>query len=89
MCEPLYFLKCEEYLDKAEEIYKNNSELPKDLYLKMRIKKAAFWKKYGFFDKALDYLKDLEASVKEVQESESDDKMKKSLLKLIFKINRD
>lgn len=32
MCEPLYFSKCEEYLDNAEAIYKSNAALDSQLY---------------------------------------------------------
>lgn len=59
MCEPLYFTKGEEYLDKAEEIYKKNLNLNRSLYQKFKLKKAAFLKKYGFFNKSLDYLNEL------------------------------
>ena len=54
MCEPLYFSKCEEYLDKAEAVYKDEkSTLSNELYFKFKLKKAAFEKKYGFFDNSV------------------------------------
>jgi hypothetical protein len=89
MCEPLYFSKCEEYLDKAENIYKSNNNLPKSLYQKFKLKKAAFLKKFGFFDKAIDYLKDLEEELKTQDTSNYDAKEKALATKLLFKVYRD
>lgn len=54
MCEPLYFRKCEEYLNRSEETYKySTANLSKVLYHKFLIKKAAYLKKYGFFEESI------------------------------------
>ena len=89
MCEPLYFQKCEEYLDKAEAIYTENHNLSRSLYQKFKIKKAAFLKKYGFFDKSIDYLKELETELKTQDTSLYTDKEKTTAAKLLFKVYRD
>ena len=76
-CEPLYFDKAEQLLEEAEKLYKDKGE---DVYLKFLLKKAAFLKKNGFFDEAVNVL----------------DKMQKGLnltkdfhRKIEFKIHRD
>jgi len=60
MCEPLWFRRGEEFIEKAEQIYnEHKDDLDVLLIYKFRIKKAAFLKKCGYFDKAVQELDDL------------------------------
>ena len=50
LCDPYLFDQGEVYINKADEIYKENTDLlDQDLYRRFLLKKASFLKKYGFF----------------------------------------
>jgi hypothetical protein len=54
-CEPLHFEKGEECLDAAEKEYQEDTlKDHKLLYLRFKLKKASFYKKYGFFRQAIE-----------------------------------
>ena len=58
MCEPLLFDKCEQILNKVEEAYDQYEQHFNDFdRIKFIIKKASFFKKYGFFVDSIDILK--------------------------------
>lgn len=72
-CDPYMFDKGEIQINKAEEIYTSNKDKLADvLYRKFLIKKSSFMKKYGFFYKAMDILKDLEPQLLELLKKPTD-----------------
>jgi hypothetical protein len=64
--------------------------LSKELFYKYKLKKAAFEKRYGFFDDTVQYLIEFEKEITAVdRKSLASDKLRKEYKKLEYKINRD